>query len=74
MKTARRLLALVAVILLTASFGACQRSLFMGSDSYTRSVVDRYWEGDSARETTAARTRGTDLGFGFPTGMANQHP
>jgi hypothetical protein len=68
------MLAVVALGVLAASLGACQRSLFMGSDSYTRSVVDRYWEGDSARETTAARTRGTDMGFGFPTGMANQHP
>ncbi len=72
MKIMYRLLALLLLVTVGAVFGGCQRSLFMGSDSYTQSVVDRYWDGDSARETTQARERSSDMGFGFPTGLANQ--
>jgi hypothetical protein len=67
-----QLIAVVAFAAFATTMGGCQRSLFTGSDSYTQSRIDRYWDGDSARETTQARERSSDMGFGFPTGMANQ--
>jgi len=72
MKRRFQLAALCACCTFAAIFGGCQRSLFMGSDSYTKDVVDRYWEGDSARETSQSRVRSNDMGFGYPAGMANQ--
>jgi hypothetical protein len=72
MKKSWRLVALFSLLAGGGAFGGCQRSLFMGSDAYTQQTIDRYWDGDSARETTEARQRSSDMGFGFPTGMANQ--
>ena len=62
----------VVLLALVCSLGGCQHSLFMGSDTYTKSVVDRYWDGDSARATSESRQKSSDMGFGFPAGMANQ--
>ncbi|HVT82647.1 MAG TPA: hypothetical protein VHM90_18545, partial [Phycisphaerae bacterium] len=64
MKRRFQLATLLTTLTLAASVGGCQRSLFMGSDTYTQSVVDRYWDGDSARQTTQSRERSSEMGFG----------
>jgi hypothetical protein len=68
----RRWCCWVMVLVLPGALGACQEALFPHSDNYTQSRINRYWEGDSAVEARAARSRTSDSGFGFPTGMANQ--
>ncbi len=65
-------LAMLLLAILAGSFGGCQQSLFSNSDSYTRSRIDRYWDGDSAIQARENRSRASEMGFGFPTGMANQ--
>ena len=50
----------------------CNRSLFSNSDSYTHDRLDRYYGGDSATDARATRSKASEMGFGFPTGMANQ--
>jgi len=52
--------------------GGCNQTLFSDSDPYSRSRINRYWDGDSATQTTESRRRASEMGFGFPTGMANQ--
>ncbi len=68
----KRGLSLIMLIVLAGVLGACQETLFSHSDNSTRSRIDRYWSGDSAVETRAARSRTAESGFGFPVGMANQ--
>ena len=67
-----RQLGWVMVLVLPGALGACQETLFVHSDNYTQSRIERYWEGDSAVETRAVRSKAAESGFGFPTGMANQ--
>ncbi len=68
-----RKLGWVMVVVSVGALGACQQTPFPKSDNYTQSRINRYWEGDSAVETRAARSKVSDAGgFGFPTGMANQ--
>jgi hypothetical protein len=56
------------VILLGLAAG-CQRTLFADSDPSTTWKLDRYYGGDSAVETTEARKKSSDLGFGLPSGV-----
>jgi hypothetical protein len=63
---------LLLLVLLPGAFSACQRTLFSNSDTYTRSRIERYWDGDSAIDTRESRSRASEMGFGFPSGMANQ--
>jgi hypothetical protein len=57
-----------------ASMGGCAKTLFSNSDSYTRSRLDRYYDGDSAAQTSEQRRQNQQMGYGFgyPAGMANQ--
>ena len=61
----------MAAVLAGTSVG-CQRTLFSDSEGRSRSSIDRYYGGDSAVETRASRVKASEMGFGFPTGMANQ--
>jgi len=63
---------MLVVIVLPGVLGACQQTLFTDSGKYTQSCIDRYWGGDSAVEARANRAKASEMGFGFPTGMANQ--
>jgi hypothetical protein len=64
---------MLLTVVLTGSWGGCQQTLFnSSSDTYTRSRIDRYWEGDSAIQTRETRSKASEMGFGFPSGMANQ--
>lgn len=54
------------------SLGACQHSLFMDSNTRTDSVINRYYNGDSAVKTSESRKQAADMGFGYPTGPAFQ--
>ena len=70
--TNRRIFGGALLLAVVAILGGCQQSLFNNSDSYTRSRIDRYYGGDSATETRTTRSHANEMGFGFPTGMANQ--
>jgi hypothetical protein len=63
---------LFMLLVLAGALGACQQTLFTHSETSTQSRIGRYWQGDSAVEARAARSRAAETGFGFPTGMANQ--
>jgi hypothetical protein len=63
---------MLVLIVLPGALGACQQELFSNSDTYTQSRIDRYWGRDSAVEARANRAKASEMGFGFPTGMANQ--
>jgi hypothetical protein len=67
----RTLTLLLLTVLLTLTTAACQRSLFDDRAS-RRAQIDRYYEGDSAYDTTSNRRRSSDMGFGFPTGLGGQ--
>jgi hypothetical protein len=72
MKT-MRWLGMLMLLVLPGVYGACQQTtMFQKSDTYTRSRIDRYWDGDSAIQTRENRSKASEMGFGFPTGMANQ--
>jgi hypothetical protein len=47
-------------------------SLFSNGDALTRDRIDKYYGRDSAVEARASRSKASEMGFGFPTGMANQ--
>jgi hypothetical protein len=66
-----RALALTASLLLPALAG-CQNTLFADDDPGTKVRLDRYYNGDSARETTESRRKSAGMGFGFPTGAGFQ--
>jgi len=74
MKIARTAGGVLVVVMMVASalLGGCQRTLFTPSDGYTRSRIDRYYGGDSAIGARETRSHASEMGFGFPTGMANQ--
>jgi hypothetical protein len=63
--------ALAAAMMLPALAG-CQKGLFADDDPTTKMRLDRYYNGDSARETTEARRKSGGMGFGFPTGAGFQ--
>ena len=67
-----RWLGMLLLIVVPGAVGGCQQTLFTNSDRYTQTRIGRYWEGDSAVDTRASRARASEMGFGFPTGMANQ--
>jgi hypothetical protein len=68
----RRMLLIICAIALSSGGMAllcgCQENLFSDSDATTRSRIDRYYNRDSATETSESRKRGSDLGFGIPSG------
>lgn len=65
------LLALLMLSVVISAFG-CQNQLFPPTNTYNQSRIDRYWGGDSAVQAREARAKASEMGFGFPTGMANQ--
>ncbi len=67
------LLALLAATIVGTSLAGCnsQRGLFSDDDITTRNRL-RYFEGESARETTESRRQSSGMGFGFPTGGGAQ--
>ncbi|HVX83374.1 MAG TPA: hypothetical protein VH253_01015 [Phycisphaerae bacterium] len=46
--------------------GGCEQSLFKDSPR-ARNNIDKYYDEDSAVETTENRRRAGQMGFGFPT-------
>ena len=66
------LLAALCLVVAMGAVGGCNRTLFSEADPYRQERINRYWEGDSAERTSAQRQRNSSLGFGFPTGMADQ--
>jgi hypothetical protein len=65
-------LGLVALGLgLSLATSGCSRNLFADSDTSTQSRL-RYFDGDSATETTASRRKGSEFGFGMPSGGGGQ--
>ena len=63
---------LLLATLITGPLAGCQHTLFSDSETRARSRIDTYYDGDSAVETRVSRAKASDMGFGFPTGMANQ--
>lgn len=64
-----RLLSIFTLLLAALPLlGGCQRSLFADADPSTEIRLKRYYNGDSARETTESRRKNAGMGFGFPTG------
>jgi hypothetical protein len=66
--------ALIALALLATAWvlpGCQQRNLFADDDLATRNRL-RYFNDESARETTESRRQTSQWGFGFPTGMGEQ--
>ena len=60
------------LVVLMPVFAGCTQTLFSEADPYNQTRIDRYYDGDSAVVTRAQREKASDMGFGFPTGMANQ--
>ena len=52
--------------------GGCTSNLFVDSDPYTKSRIDRYYDHDSAVETSESRKQSNPMGFGAPGGAAYQ--
>jgi hypothetical protein len=69
-----RIHTLLAGLLLGAVVGAggCNRTLFSEADPYNQARLDRYWGGDSATRLSEERQKASEMGFGFPQGLANQ--
>jgi len=68
----KRCLGMLLLILMAGALGACQETLFSNSDPYSRTRIKRYWGDDSAVDARANRAKASEMGFGFPSGMANQ--
>lgn len=65
---------LVAALLLTVASAAttgCNHELFVDHDRRTSTSL-RYYDNDSATETTAARRQSAGMPFGLPQGSAAQ--
>ena len=61
--------------LLVMSVGAavgCQRNLFADDDESSKWTLKRYYDNDSAVETSESRKRGGDTAFGIPMGGGQQ--
>jgi hypothetical protein len=52
--------------LLIAATTGCQRNLFSDADPSTQWKLQRYYDNDSAEQTTESRKKASDMGFGFP--------
>ena len=72
MTRTRVLSRLTFLVMLAAGFAGCQQQLFGTADGFHRNSIQKYYDGDSAVDTRAQRSRTADTGFGYPTGMANQ--
>jgi hypothetical protein len=68
-----RTLLLLSAVLLLPLLTACnnQSVLFSDSDRVT-SQKGRFWDGESAYQTTQTRRQAMQMPFGFPTGAADQ--
>ena len=66
-----RAMGLMALLLLGGLLGACSRDLFSDSDRRTQQTL-RYYDNDSATETTAQRKQSIGSPFGVPQGSAEQ--
>lgn len=65
-----RALILVAVMFLCGIAGGCSHDLFTDENRTQRTL--RYYDNDSATQTTAARRQSTGSPFGMPGGAAQQ--
>jgi len=64
---------LASGILAVASMAGCQNQTGVFSDSYRESEQKgRFWDGESAVETTQSRKQSMQMPFGFPQGAADQ--
>jgi hypothetical protein len=68
----RHVILLGLLMVLPPVFAGCNQTLFSEADPYNQTRIDRYYDGDSAVLTRAQRERSSEMGFGFPTGLANQ--
>ena len=55
-----------------AAAAGCQRNLFAEDDESTKWTLKRYYDNDSAVETSESRKRGGDTAFGMPMGQGQQ--
>ncbi|HVS72949.1 MAG TPA: hypothetical protein VHQ47_16965 [Phycisphaerae bacterium] len=51
--------------------GGCEQQLFKDSPR-ARNNIDKYYDEDSAVETTESRRHASEMGFGFPTGPGGE--
>jgi hypothetical protein len=65
---------LAGALALAASATGCQRSLFADSDPSTTWKLRRYYQNDSAVQTSEDRKKASDIGFGVPLGGGPQGP
>jgi ABC-type oligopeptide transport system substrate-binding subunit len=72
MKAMRYRAALALILVMLASpLGACSRDLFSDSDNRTQRTL-RYYDNDSATNTTNQRKQSVGSPFGMPQGSAEQ--
>jgi len=62
---------LLVLIVAAGVLGACNHELFTESDNRTDRSL-RYYDNDSATETTQARKQSVGSPFGMPSGSAQQ--
>ena len=62
---------LLALVILSGIAGGCSHDLFTDSENHTERTL-RYYDNDSATQTTAARRQSVGSPFGMPTGGAQQ--
>jgi hypothetical protein len=65
-----RALILLTLVFLGAVAGGCSHDLFTDENRTQRTL--RYYDNDSATQTTAARRQSTGSPFGMPGGAAQQ--
>ena len=69
----RLLLAASLVVISTGFMAGCGQELFVAGDrNSTEQIIGKYYDGDSAIQTTEARRRASQSGFGYPSGAAEQ--
>ena len=73
MSWTRFLLAASGAVIATAFMTACSQELFVQNDrNSTEQIIRKYYDGDSAIQTTEARRKASENGFGYPSGAAEQ--
>jgi hypothetical protein len=69
----RRIKLLALLILLSATqWAGCSQQLFDDSNHSQELSRLRYYDDDSAVQTTESRRKTEGMGFGYPTGMGQQ--